>query len=189
MNIKRLIIDTSSPVLLVVVSEGLKILSELKMPGARRHATYIVAAVDEALEKGGITIGEIDEIIVGEGPGSYTGLRAGLTVSKMFSYTLKKPLYKINSFSLLTSGYNADYVVNSVIRLNSHTGFNTKTKEGKLMENIKTIKFLEIANNENIILIDEDTIKINIKSLLPHIEIVDDINSFVPNYHLELVIW
>lgn len=180
----RLIIDTSSPTLLVALSVGSKIVSEKKMTGSRKHATYIVSVIDDVMRDSNKKIKDVDEFIIGSGPGSYTGLRAGLMVGKMFSNTLAKPLYEINSISLLTSGYKKE--IGSIIKLNSHSGFFAHTKNGVILNNIEMKKYNELTNDN--ILLEEDNIKIDLENILKLINKVEDINAFSPNYFVELTI-
>lgn len=180
-----LIVDTASPTLVVIVSRGKDILAKNFVTGSRIHATYLNSIIDKTLNDAGVTIKQIDEFIIGTGPGSYTGLRAGLMSLKMFSFTLDKPLYQINSFSLLSSGYNNE--IYGAIRLNNHSVFCTKLENGKLLTKVKLIKLFE--NKDSIILFDEKSIKISPDIINDLKEEVLDINSLEPDYHVELKIW
>ena len=68
---------------------------------AINHSLRAMPAIDEIFEKVGIAPSEIDAIAVSEGPGSYTGVRIGVTIAKTLAWTLKKPLIGVSSLKQL----------------------------------------------------------------------------------------
>ena len=101
--VKILSIETSTSVCSVAVhlDGSLIALSELAVPGA--HAERLVLLVEEVLEKAKMTFQELDAIAVSEGPGSYTGLRIGVSTAKGLAFGLDKPLIGINTLQALAS--------------------------------------------------------------------------------------
>lgn len=67
----------------------------------RDHARNVAVYVDELLRERDIDADEIDAIAVGKGPGSYTGLRIGVSFAKGLCYGLRKPLIAIGSLDAL----------------------------------------------------------------------------------------
>ena len=59
------------------------------------HAEHLHVFIKQALKKAGISIKEIDAIAISKGPGSYTGLRIGVSTAKGLCYSLDKPLISI----------------------------------------------------------------------------------------------
>ena len=57
-----------------------------------RRPESILTLIDTVCKKAGITVHEIDEIYVEEGPGSYTGLKVGVSVANALSVSLQKPV-------------------------------------------------------------------------------------------------
>ena len=57
--------------------------------GKKDHAKHIVDRIAQVLERKHLTLEQIDEIIVGSGPGSYTGIRISVMVAKMLGYAKK----------------------------------------------------------------------------------------------------
>ncbi len=96
-------IETSTPVCSVAVhADGdLVSLSELNQTGA--HAERLMLLVEEVLEKGKAAFHELDAIAVSEGPGSYTGLRIGVSSAKGLAFGLGKPLIGVNTLQALAS--------------------------------------------------------------------------------------
>lgn len=96
-------IETSTSICSVAVHlDGRLIsLSELTEPGA--HAERLMLLVEEVLEKAKIGFQELDAIAVSEGPGSYTGLRIGVSTAKGLAFGLNKPLIGVNTLQALAS--------------------------------------------------------------------------------------
>ncbi len=96
-------IETSTAICSVAVHTdgGLVSLSELNETGA--HAERLMLLVEEVLEKGKIGFQDLDAIAVSEGPGSYTGLRIGVSTAKGLAFGLNKPLLGINTLQALAS--------------------------------------------------------------------------------------
>ena len=61
----------------------------------------MVTEVDNILKRNGIDKEELDSVVVGVGPGSYTGVRIGVTIAKTIAYALKIKLIAKSSLSLL----------------------------------------------------------------------------------------
>jgi tRNA threonylcarbamoyladenosine biosynthesis protein TsaB len=65
------------------------------------HAAWLHLAIDGLLKKSQITVSEIKAVAVSIGPGSYTGLRVGLSAAKGLCYALNIPLITVNSLHML----------------------------------------------------------------------------------------
>lgn len=96
-------IETSTAICSVAVHvEGRLIsLSEVNEPGA--HAERLMLLVEEVVEKARVGFHELDAIAVSEGPGSYTGLRIGVSTAKGLAFGLNKPLIGVNTLQALAS--------------------------------------------------------------------------------------
>ena len=62
----------------------------------------------EAFNQSNLTPENIDKIFVVNGPGSFTGIRVGLTVAKIMAYSLNIPLISLSSLELMASGFDED---------------------------------------------------------------------------------
>ncbi len=96
-----LLIETSTEVCSVALSAGESIISYRVVREAKSHARVIALLVNEVLEEGGMTVDKCDAIVVSEGPGSYTGLRVGVSIAKGLCYGANKPLIAVSSLELL----------------------------------------------------------------------------------------
>ena len=75
----------------------------------RDHARKVGVFVDELLRETGIVPDGLDAVAVGKGPGSYTGLRIGVSFAKGLCYGLQKPLVAVGSLDALAEVAREDY--------------------------------------------------------------------------------
>lgn len=107
-------IETSTSICSVAIHEQgeLLALAEIKEPGA--HAEKLLLLVDEVFEKAGLSFADLDAVAVSQGPGSYTGLRIGVSTAKGIAYALEIPLIGINTLQAMAASQlvaSGDYVV------------------------------------------------------------------------------
>ena len=89
--------------------ERRELLSLRESDEGRDHARKVGVFVDELLRETGIAPDELDAVAVGKGPGSYTGLRIGVSFAKGLCYGLQKPLIAVGSLDALTEVAREDY--------------------------------------------------------------------------------
>jgi tRNA threonylcarbamoyladenosine biosynthesis protein TsaB len=99
--VRVLAIETATTVCAAaVVSEG-KILSEAALNEKYVHAEKLMAQVDAVLDRSGFSLHQFDGIAVSIGPGSFTGLRIGLSVAKGLSFALDKRIVPVPTLHAL----------------------------------------------------------------------------------------
>ena len=69
------------------------------------HAERLITTIDAALRAASLTIREMDGIAVSVGPGSFTGLRIGVTTAKSLAYSVRKPIVAVSSLDALASQF------------------------------------------------------------------------------------
>ena len=74
------------------------------------HSEKLVTYIDEALKKAGKSPAQLDAVCVAKGPGSYTGLRIGVSAAKGLCYALQIPLLSIGSLRSMASWCKENYV-------------------------------------------------------------------------------
>lgn len=185
---KTLVMDTASKFLYFAFLDSDKVIYEVFDEGKNNHSDNLLKKIEIALAETNLKLKDFSRIIVGIGPGSYTGLRVSVTVAKTLAWSLNIPLYITSSLSLLGSGYfNQAGVYAITLRAKKNHVY------GKLIEveadNIKVIfedgfynddEFLEKVKSYSYKLVNEENYKINLDKL--NLEKVDNIHKLTPNY-------
>lgn len=92
----------NAPLSVAVVKDG-KVLAEITQNNKVTHSTGAMPAVEQVLQAAKVTAADIDAIAVSQGPGSYTGVRIGVTIAKTLAWTLKKPVIGVSSLQALAA--------------------------------------------------------------------------------------
>jgi tRNA threonylcarbamoyl adenosine modification protein YeaZ len=87
--------DTATPAVTAALYDGERVLAESTVIDARRHGELLVPAVDRVLSAAGRPLAEVTGIVVGVGPGPYTGLRVGLVTAASFGDVLGVPVHGV----------------------------------------------------------------------------------------------
>lgn len=85
-------VDTATEVRSVAVARGSRIIALKEGEGRNTHSANVLLEIDAALREAGVELREIELFAVASGPGSFTGLRAGLASIKAFAATLHRPV-------------------------------------------------------------------------------------------------
>ena len=99
-----LLIDTSTAVLSVALSVDGTVVQERTCTEARQQAALTAPLVKEVLDAAGIGMKDCDAVCVGSGPGSYTGLRVGVSTAKGLAFGAGKPLIAVGTLDILAAG-------------------------------------------------------------------------------------
>jgi tRNA threonylcarbamoyladenosine biosynthesis protein TsaB len=100
-----LALDTSGPVGHVAVARGGEVLAGHRMERRMEHAAGLVPALDRVLREASVDLEEIAGVVVGEGPGSFTGVRVAAATAKGLARARRTPLWAVSS---LVAGALAD---------------------------------------------------------------------------------
>lgn len=101
-------IETSTKVCSVCLFNDTNIIVKRVLHEANSHATHLTVFIQDLFEETkDYTINDIDAVAVSSGPGSYTGLRIGVSVAKGICFAIKKPLIAITSLEALAYSINA----------------------------------------------------------------------------------
>lgn len=100
---KILAIDTSTNVLGVALIDDEKVIGEHITNMKKNHSIRIMPAIESLLKECDTKTSELSKIVVAKGPGSYTGVRIGVTIAKTLAWTLNIPLVGISSIEVLAA--------------------------------------------------------------------------------------
>ena len=100
-NNKILCIDTTSEFCSISLFENKILIENSNSKIERSHSKLIIKLIDDILTNNKLKAKELDAFSISKGPGSYTGLRIGLSSIKGFCYALDKPLIALNTLKVL----------------------------------------------------------------------------------------
>lgn len=95
-------IETSTDICSVCISDNDNILNYKEIKDEKSHASKLGLFIEELFKDLGIQAKKLDAVAVSRGPGSYTGLRIGVSTAKGIAYAIEKPLISIDSFKALS---------------------------------------------------------------------------------------
>lgn len=98
---KILAVDTSSSVAAVAVMDNMALLGEYFINHKKTHSQRLMPMVKEIMDSLEITPEDIDIYAASSGPGSFTGLRIGITTIKAIAYAVQKPVISIPTLDAL----------------------------------------------------------------------------------------
>jgi tRNA threonylcarbamoyladenosine biosynthesis protein TsaB len=96
-------IDTSEEVGVIALGKGRQLLAEYHFHCRMSLLRRLVPNVERVLADAGLRVSDLDGIAVGLGPGSFTGLRIGVTTAKSLAYTLGKPIVGVGTLDAIAA--------------------------------------------------------------------------------------
>lgn len=124
-----LAVDTSSRYLEVLAVKGAKVALRFLPDCALKHSVVLMGEIDRALKEAGLSPAECDFFAAVTGPGSFTGIRIGISTVKGFAVATGKPLVSVTAFELLAYNVEDDNFYTVIDAAHSHyyvCGFNKK---------------------------------------------------------------
>lgn len=109
---KILCIETSTEVCSVVLTKGSKITDQLEDVSGMNHSKKLTQFIDEILKRNKLRAADLSAVAVSEGPGSYTGLRIGVSAAKGVCFAVNIPLIAISPLYSMT-----DYLISNSLEL------------------------------------------------------------------------
>ena len=98
---KILNIETSTDICSVCISEDGKLLAIAESHEGYNHASKLTIFIQKCLDEIGIKMDDIEAVALSQGPGSYTGLRIGVSVAKGICYALNKPMIAVDTLQAI----------------------------------------------------------------------------------------
>lgn len=95
-------LETATTVCSVSLGKDGKLLALKEHNGDYSHAENLTIFIEDVLQQASVKFSDIDAIAVSKGPGSYTGLRIGVSTAKGLCYSLNKPLIAVNTLQHLS---------------------------------------------------------------------------------------
>lgn len=184
---KILIIDTATKyIYLSLVSDGIE-KQHVYQEGINNHSVTIIPNLEDMLNKENLSLRDLDEIIIGIGPGSYTGVRIGVTVAKMIGYLNHIKVSQVSSLALIASASDKEYVIPYIDARRGNAFMASLKQENGVLKYIKedcleNIEEFKAECNFEFDFISEGLPNINkiIDSGL--LKVVENVHELKPNY-------
>ncbi len=106
---KILYLDTTSSFLYCAVLENNTLRNQIKEKLENNLSMYTLPKLHQLLSDCSISINDIDKIIAVNGPGSFTGIRIGLTIAKTIAWAKNIPIILVSSLEAMALSYDGDY--------------------------------------------------------------------------------
>jgi tRNA threonylcarbamoyladenosine biosynthesis protein TsaB len=98
-----LLIDTSTTLCSVAIARGTTVISTREHDGDFKHAELLTTFIQECCTEANCNLQAVDAIVISKGPGSYTGLRIGVSTAKGIAYAINKPLISVNTLHAMAT--------------------------------------------------------------------------------------
>jgi tRNA threonylcarbamoyladenosine biosynthesis protein TsaB len=165
---KALAIDTTNNVLGIALVEEERVIGEYITNLKKNHSVRAMPAIEQLLNDCDVSPKQLEKIVVATGPGSYTGVRIGVSIAKTMAWSLQIPIVGISSLEVLAangrffSGYISPLF--DARRGQVYTGLYQYTNEGLVTieadQNILLVDWLSMLKekNERILLLGNDVV-------------------------------
>lgn len=108
-------LDTSSSYLYSAIVQNDKVIASISKKMDKDLSKMTLPAIAELFEEAHLTPNEIDKILVVNGPGSFTGVRIGVTIAKVYAWSLSKKISVLSSLEAMASSIDYyDYIVSMI---------------------------------------------------------------------------
>ncbi|HMI05599.1 MAG TPA: tRNA (adenosine(37)-N6)-threonylcarbamoyltransferase complex dimerization subunit type 1 TsaB [Pedobacter sp.] len=98
-------IETATQVCSAAISKDGHTIALKELMASNIHAGSLTLFIQDVMAQSGLQFAELDAVAVSKGPGSYTGLRIGVSTAKGLCYALDKPLIGIDTLQMMAAGY------------------------------------------------------------------------------------
>ena len=176
---KTLILSTCTNRIIVAVADDSTVFSFCNEIIENQMSNVIMSKIEECFDKACMMPKDIDKILVAVGPGSYTGIRIGVTIAKTMAWTLNKKIVPISSLELLISGYSGDKLLVPYVDARRNALFT-----GVYNSNLNVIledRYITLSKL-NEFLIDKDYIFVSddklVESFAPKIDFLKIVNKY-----------
>lgn len=170
---KILALDSATECATAAILDDNKLLGEIIINHKKQHSVIMMPMIDSLIKSCGLTISDLDGYAISSGPGSFTGLRIGMSTIKGLVQSTKKPFVTISSLEGLANNlFNTQGIICPIIdalRGNVYTNF-YRFKNGKLfaLEEDQLLSIDEVIQrclsfNEPVTFIGDGTFKFSDK--------------------------
>lgn len=179
---RTLYIDTSSSYLYSGIVENDKLLCEIKKEFAQSLSEEAMPEIAKLFELINLNAKDIDKIIVVDGPGSFTGIRIGMTIAKVYAWSLNIPITTISALEAMN--ISTDTLKIRVPMINARRGYvfaaayNNENKAIIEPTHIKMVDLFEKLLDKEYIIITNDDFEISLEKVNYNPNILKIVNYY-----------
>ena len=195
---RTLYIDTANDDLVLAILEDDKLLNKIEKSCKNEHSIYTVSCLDELLKSCNLLPQDINNIMVVNGPGSFTGVRIGVTVAKTYAYILKKDIILVSSLKALAlstpnkiaitliDAKNSNYYMGIYDMFDNDVTYETFSTKEEVIQKIEQYQDATVVSNKNLTIGDYKVKKVDldIEAIVKYYknEEATPIDRVLPNY-------
>lgn len=163
---KALAIDTTNNVLGIAIVDEEKVIGEYITNLKKNHSVRAMPAIERLISDCDLSPKQLDKIVVATGPGSYTGVRIGVSIAKTMAWALQIPIVDVSSLEVLAANgrFFNGYIspIFDARRGQVYTGLYQYTHEGLVTieedQNILLVEWLKMlkGKNEQVLFVGND---------------------------------
>lgn len=175
-----LLIDTTTSNITVSIVKDQNILYKYQEKILTDMSSKILPIIDSGLKENKLTLNDIDKIFVVNGPGSFTGIRVGVTVAKTIAWALKKDIIPLSSLELMaTTNTSKKYIIPMIDARRGNVFGGIYDIELNIIKEDKLINLNELIRdlNNDYEFISYD--KLNLDVIRPNIDVLKIINKHI----------
>ena len=180
---KTLILDSATNKLYVSLVIDEQIVYETYTSSEKGHAKTIMVEIDNACKKANIELINIDQVVVGIGPGSYTGVRMAVTVGKMLATMAENiKLLSVSTLVLMGTGFTGKVLSTIDARRGNCFGMIYDMNGDSYVQNEALYERAVLEANSYDCKVDENEFKVDPLKVIKLSALVDEPRTLVPNY-------
>ena len=171
-----LFIDTHDKNVLIILYKDGKIINKEDLETKNKHSEVAMPTIDKVLKTCSVDVSQLENIIVVNGPGSFTGERIAVTIAKTIAYALSIPVRTIDALTVLALGVDGD---KKVVALEDRNGafvgvFDSSYNPVEALQYMNKSTYIQFKNNYNVnTIVDVDYERVyeyamTLKELNPH---------------------
>ena len=175
-----LFISTFDKLITIGLLKNGEVLDKKIKESDRNHSICVMPMIEEILSVNEITTSYLNEIIVVNGPGSFTGVRLGVTIAKTLAYTLDIPIKTITSLEAYAVSIESND--NKLITISDLKGkfigyFNSNNEVLEEFKYLSNNEYKEYIKDKK----ETELKEFNLESIYKYLKSIDSINPHIVN--------
>ena len=169
-----LFIDTHGKNVLIILFKDGKVLEKIDIATMNKHSVVTMPSIRQILENNNCEVTDLNEILVCNGPGSFTGSRIAVTIAKTMAYALDVPIKQIDALTIMAVNVAND---NKVVALKDRNGayVGKYDSNNMLLDDLVYIsnsEYNDLCNTTNVV----EEVDINYETVYSYLSKLESIN-------------